>query len=91
MKHKLIQVTWHDAHSVSESWTTFDDLDKEPCVVTSVGYLIAGVKANHVVIAQSIIVDDSHLDHVLAIPNGMIKRIDTLKVSVLLPLETINE
>ena len=46
MKHQLIQVTWHDAHAVSETWTTRDDLDNEPCIVTSIGYLIAGVKAN---------------------------------------------
>ena len=92
MKHQLIQVTWHDAHAVSETWTTRDDLDNEPCVVTSIGYLIAGVKLNHVVISQSIIMDDNdHIDHVIAIPNGMIKRIDRLKVSTLLPLETIND
>jgi hypothetical protein len=92
MKHQLIQVTWHDAHAVSETWTTREDLDNDPCVVTSIGYLIAGVKPNHVVISQSIIMDDSnHIDHVIAIPNGMIKRIDRLKVSVLLPLETIND
>lgn len=92
MKHQLIQVTWHDAHAVSETWTSRDDLDNEPCIVTSIGYLIAGVKVNHVVISQSIIMDESNqIDHVLAIPNGMVKRIDRLKVSTLLPLETIND
>jgi hypothetical protein len=92
MKHQLIQVTWHDAHAVAETWTTRDDVDDEPCVVTSIGYLIAGVKANHVVISQSLIVGESnHMDHVIAIPNGMIKRIDRLKVSTLLPLESVEE
>ena len=91
MKHQLIQVTWHDAHSVSETWTTKEDLDKEPCIVTSIGYLIASVKANHVVISQSVIVDDNHVDHVIAIPHGMIKRIDRLKVSTLLPLESVED
>jgi hypothetical protein len=92
VKHQLIQVTWHDAHAVSDTWTSRDDLDNEPCIVTSIGYLIAGVKVNHVVISQSIIMDESNqIDHVIAIPNGMVKRIDRLKVSTLLPLETIND
>jgi hypothetical protein len=92
MKHQLIQVTWHDAHAVSETWTTREELDSEPCIVTSIGYLIAGVKANYVVISQSLILDDTdHIDHVIAIPHGMIKRIDRLKVSTLLPLESVEE
>ena len=92
MKYNLIQVTWHDAHAVSDSWTTRSEVDEEPCVVTSVGYLIAGAKLNHVVISQSLILnDDDNIDHVLAIPNAMVKRIDKLKASVILPIETLDD
>ena len=86
MKHQLVQIIWHDAHSVCETWTTKGEIDVAPCIVSSVGWVIESVKADHVVIAQSRILDDDHYDHVLAIPTGMIKQINRLKATRVLPV-----
>jgi len=80
MKHQLVQIIWHDAHSVCETWTTKGEIDVSPCIVSSVGWVLESVKADHVVIAQSRILDDDHYDHVLAIPTGMIKQINRRQV-----------
>lgn len=73
-------VTWHDAHSGSETWVHVDDLDDDgPYVVRSVGWLMDGVKRGHVTICQS---DTScgHVDAVLHIPIKMVKSVQALAV-----------
>lgn len=84
---QLVRITWIDAHAVTDGWTGVDELDDEPCVVTSVGLLLPETKPGHVVLAQSWIEDTDDLDGVLAIPLGMVRRIDTLQGSALLPIE----
>lgn len=91
MKHQLIHIVWHDAHAVTETWTSKADIDVAPCIVSSVGWLIPRAKHDHVVIAQSMILDQDHYDNVLAIPNGMIKQINRLKGTRILPVETLDE
>ena len=71
MKHPIVMVTWHDAHAISESWITLP-MAEEPCVVSSVGWLIESGKPDHVLLAQSFNDDDAY-DHLLAIPVAMIK------------------
>lgn len=66
-------VVWHDAHA-EHSWTSLDELESEPYVVESVGWMLPDAKPDHVVIAQSIGSDDA-LDSVLQIPVGMVQRI----------------
>jgi len=61
---------WHDAHA-ELSWVAFDDIDPEPCVVETIGWLLPNAKKGHVVVAQSITNEDG-LDNVLCIPVGMI-------------------
>lgn len=90
MKQQLIHIVWHDAHSVSETWATKQDIDAGPCIVSSVGWLIPGAKDEHVVIAQSRILEQDHFDHILAIPVGMIKQINRLKGTRILPVETLD-
>lgn len=71
-----VVVTWHDAFSEFESWTAVSDIDDEPCIVRTVGFLLPGVKADHVVVAQSFYVngdDEYEVDSVLAIPVGMVQ------------------
>ena len=63
-------VVWHDAHA-ELSWVAFDDIDPEPCVVETIGWLLPEAKKGHVVVAQSITNEDG-LDNVLCIPVGMI-------------------
>lgn len=67
----LVLVIWHDAHS-EHSWTSVEELDAEPFVVETVGWMIPNAKPGHVVIAQSIGEDDA-LDSVLQIPVGMVQ------------------
>lgn len=88
MTYTLVHVTWHDAHSMTESWTTVEELrdDPEPYVVESVGWLIPAAKPGHICLAQSH--NDTDLDSVLAIPHGMVKTVVRLeRSSIILPIE----
>ena len=66
-------MVWHDAHALT-SWVDFDDIDLEPCVVETIGWLLPEAKKGHVVVAQSITNEDG-LDNVLCIPVGMIQSV----------------
>lgn len=85
--HHLVRVTWIDAHAVTDTWTAIDELDDEPCVVTSVGLLLRDAKPGHVVIAQSHIAEQDDVDGVLAIPSSMVTRMEDLCVHPLFPVE----
>jgi len=74
MKNKIVLVMWKDAHADQS-----DDIDDEPYIVRSVGWLIPNKKRGHVTLAQSI-GDGGHIDHILHIPKGMIVSQTTLKV-----------
>lgn len=69
---RLVQVTWQDAHAVGETWAEPDDLAIGYRVV-SVGLQLDG-EPGYTVIAQSL-GEDGKVDHVLAIPAGMITSI----------------
>ena len=78
-----VLVTWHDAHSGSESWIPITSLDTEPAVVSTVGFLLAtsdGGKPDHVTIYQSR--NEDNIDHVLHIPVKMV-----IGIKVLMDLE----
>lgn len=47
-KLKRVQLVWHDAYSTDE-WTNLEDLDVDPMVVTSLGYLVTATKETVVV------------------------------------------
>ena len=82
----VVLVTWHDAHSGAESWISIKDLDSDPAVVESVGFLLNGEeggKPDHLTLFQSRIGDE--IDHVLHIPVGMVQ-----KIKVLMELEIIS-
>jgi hypothetical protein len=85
--YMMVEVVWHDAHAVSDTWSSVDDIDDEPCVVRSVGVLLPHSKPGHLVLAQSIIERDDMLDHIVAIPLGMVRRVHRLSVNGLLPVE----
>jgi len=63
-------VVWHDAHA-EPSWVDLDDIDQEPLVVETCGWLLPEAKNGHVVIAQSITNEDG-LDNVLCVPVNMV-------------------
>lgn len=86
----LVEVIWHDAHAVTETWAGIDEIDGGPCVVRSVGVLLPHVKPGHLVLAQSLIEGDGVVDHVVAIPLGMVRRVHRLTVGALLPIEPLS-
>lgn len=83
-------ITWRDAHAVTHTWTQVDELDDEPCIVRSVGWLLPNVKSGHLVLAQSHIETAGDVDHVLAIPAGMVIEVTRLNSTVLVPVEPID-
>lgn len=72
-----VLVIWHDAHAVTDEWCDLSDIDSEPCVVETVGFLLDNAKHGHVVVAQSITNDDG-LDAVMCIPVGMVQSVQVL-------------
>jgi len=75
----VVLVTWHDAHSGAESWINIKELDSDPAVVESVGFLLNednGGKPHHLTLFQSRMEDS--VDHVLHIPVGMVQKIKVL-------------
>ena len=72
----LVHVVWHDAHALGETWTTAEELDPEPCVVRSVGWILPDAKHGHLTLAQSL--ESDYRDGILAIPLGMVKQVSRL-------------
>ncbi len=72
-------VTWHDTHSEPD-WMDVSDIDQEPYVVRSAGWLLPDAKDNHVVLIQSIACDDA-VDSVLSIPLGMVVKVSIVNRS----------
>lgn len=72
MKYPLVLVVWHDAFALTNSWIEVSDIDDEPCITHSVGFLIPDAKKDYVVLCQSFNSEDT-IDSVLAIPNAMVK------------------
>ena len=72
----MVMVTWHDAHAES-TWMSVNEIDDEPFVVETVGWLIPDSKPNHLVVGQSIGLDDA-IDGVLSIPLGMVVKVQVL-------------
>ena len=85
--YRIVRVWWRDAHAATETWTDPAEIDDEPCIVLSVGFLLTEAKPGHVVLAQSQIVDYGDVDHVLAIPTAMVVRIESLHTVPLVPVE----
>lgn len=84
---QIVAVRWIDAHAVTDSWTSLEELSSEPCEVISVGIMLPNVMKGHVVLAQSVIQESDDVDHVLSIPTGMVRSIESLHRIPLLPLE----
>jgi hypothetical protein len=68
-----VVIEWEDAHALSNAWTEPADLDSEPRIIRSIGWLIPDAKPRHHVIVQSI--DQSHIDGALAIPDAMVQQV----------------
>jgi len=77
VRHTVAMVEWRDAYSYNEQWKAVDEIDQEPIIVQSVGFLMPEAKEGYVVIAQS---DDGEgeLDGFLFIPSGMVIRLQVV-------------
>ena len=76
----LVLGIWHDAYSLSNNeWHELTDLNDDPAVVQSVGFLMSQPNAKHVVLAQSF-TDDQGVDNVLQIPRRMVRKIVRLQI-----------
>lgn len=71
--YQRVEIDWHDAHAYSEHWTSLDEIEEEPCLVRTVGWLLPDAKPGHIVVAQSLNSLDG-IDCVLCIPVGMVVR-----------------
>lgn len=80
VRRSKVLVVWHDAHAETTSgWLDASEIDREPCVVETVGWLLPDLKPDHVVVVQSVIAgDDETLDGVLSIPVGMVQSVQIL-------------
>ena len=78
---ELVRVIWADAHAGPQEWQPMEEMDVAgEYLVESVGHLVPvtmGGKVDHVTLAQSI-TPEAHVDHVIYIPSGMVRMIETL-------------
>ena len=75
-----VRVEWHDAHVGSDGWVSREDLEQDPYIVVSCGFLIDeahGGKPEHLTIAMSWSLDDM-LHSVSHIPTQMVRKIEML-------------
>ena len=83
VKAKPVIITWEDAHVVYPGWSNLGEIDPEPCIVHTIGWLIPDIKKGHTVVVQSLgnstEVTSDHVDSGLAIPNDMIVEIKDVK------------
>jgi len=77
----LAIITWHDCHGDSDGWLTLGELEQEPAIVHSVGWLVPtqeGGCPDHVTLYQSRIEGTEQIDSVVHIPVGMVKNVKLL-------------
>ena len=80
LTQRLVLVIWHDAHSIdNDEWHDLDELEDDPCIVKSVGWLLSRPNARHVCLGQSL-TDDGAVDNVLFIPRRMVRKIIRLQI-----------
>lgn len=74
MNYSFVEVVWHDAHAYRERWLEPEDIDREPLVVCTAGYLIPEAKPDHVTIVQSVNGEGS-LDGIISVPCSMVQEV----------------
>lgn len=82
IKPKLVEVTWHDAHT-RDGWhqpaEVYDLIDTDhPYEVRTLGFLLNRNKAR-IIVAQSRNVGYDRFDGIHEIPMGMVKKVRVLK------------
>lgn len=83
--HKLVEVTWDDAHTIGEaSWIDPDEAQRQgskPVLCTTVGFVIVD-NTEVITLAGTVNYEDSELsavNGVMCIPRGMVRKVRSLK------------
>lgn len=78
---RMVAVRWKDAHADIDhrSWVHPSEIeDSGPYLVVSIGFLLPGIKEDHVSVAQSND-PEGNVDSILHIPSGMVVEVVTLE------------
>jgi hypothetical protein len=76
---RLVLVEWIDAQSDAETWLHLDELNSEPRMIRSVGYLLESPIEGHMSVAASWDEFSRHVGSVMHIPDAMVRRVTDLK------------
>lgn len=78
-RYDLVAVVWEDAHS-SAAWMEASEVKLEPCIATTVGFLIME-DDDRILVADSLVdMEQMHtISGVTTIPRGMVRSITTIK------------
>jgi hypothetical protein len=66
-------VRWLDAHDDAHTWTPIDELDTEPRLIETCGWLLDDVTPGHLVVALS--VDGDRVGSVIHIPECNVQEV----------------
>lgn len=87
MYDQRVEICWRDAHDgAPQGWHEPEELDRDPCIVRTVGWLIPHHKPGHATVCSSWSTT-GHIAEVTCIPLGMVQRIHSLTPNVVLPVE----
>lgn len=83
-RRPMVLVEWADAYADENTWRFIEDIEDEgDYTVTTIGWLLEvgdGGQTGHVSVAQSIGIRDDAVDHIINIPQGMVRKLLTLSV-----------
>ena len=77
---KMVRVWWHDAHTVASEWMDLAEIESDPCLCVSVGFLVPNAKPGHVVLVLNTAHDYAFGGDGVAIPNEMVQSVEELQV-----------
>lgn len=72
-----VLVKWLDAHDENDTWISDFEIEKEPCVITSIGFIVPKGKPNHVTLAQSYS-DELLYNNIIYIPDAMVVEVKNI-------------
>jgi len=72
-EHQLAFVVWHDAHADGDAWIAEEDVDPDPAVVVSLGFILDQAKPGHLTLAQSHV--HGHWGTLLHVPLSMVREV----------------
>lgn len=75
---KLVLVEWIDAQADAVMWSGLEELETEPRLIRTVGYLIEDVIEGHTTVAGSWDEFAEVFGSVMHIPNGMVQNVRQL-------------